>query len=78
MKIPLAGERWKVLPDSHLELCIERVMYMISDIDKLIIVAEGMMQDVGRDIVSNCNAARRTGDIERVWEKLGWCTRPRG
>lgn len=38
---------------------------MISDIDKLIIVAEGMMQDVGRDIVSNCNAARRTGDIER-------------
>lgn len=41
-------ERWKVLPDSHLELCIKRVMYMISDIDKLIIVAEGMMQDVGR------------------------------
>lgn len=69
MKIPLAVERWKVLPDSHLELCIERIMYMMFDIDELIIVAEGMMQDVGRDIVSKWNAARRTGDIERVWGK---------
>ena len=66
MKIPLAVERWKVLPDSHLELCIERIMYMMFDIDELIIVAEGMIQDVGRDIVYKWNAARRTGDIERL------------
>lgn len=59
MKIPLAVKRWKVLPDNHLELHIEKVMYMISDTDELVIVAEGMMQDVGRDTVSSWNAAGR-------------------
>ena len=53
-------------------------MYMMFDIDELIIVAEGMMQDVGRDIVSKWNAARRTGDIERVWGKSSRWIRPRG
>ena len=32
---------------------------MISDIDEFIIVAEGMTQAVGRNMVSNLSAARR-------------------